>query len=124
VLRLKPLNCQLVNARGSRGAGPSRIRTGQNRSRRLQLVTSDYVLYGGPKEVRAWTVRTGAAAPEAAGVIHPDFEKGFIRAEIIECADLVRLGSEQAVKDNGLLHVEGIEYLMEDGDIVYFRFNV
>jgi GTP-binding protein YchF len=78
----------------------------------------------GPKEVHAWTVRKGAAAPEAAGVIHSDFEKGFIRAEIMKYDDLVRLGSEQKVKDSGLLHIEGREYLIEDGDIVHFRFNV
>jgi hypothetical protein len=87
----------------------------------LHLITFFTV---GPKEVHAWTVRKGAAAPEAAGAIHTDFEKGFIRAEIIEYGDLVRLGSEQAVKDNGLLRVEGKEYLIEDGNIVYFRFNV
>jgi GTP-binding protein YchF len=78
----------------------------------------------GPKEVHAWTVRKGAMAPEAAGVIHTDFEKGFIRAEIMKCDDLFRLKTEAAVKENGLLHVEGREYLMEDGDICHFRFNV
>jgi ribosome-binding ATPase YchF (GTP1/OBG family) len=78
----------------------------------------------GQKEVHAWTVCKAAAAPDAAGVIHPNLENGFIRAEIIEYADLVRLGSEQAVQDNGLLLVEGKEYLVEDGDIVYIRFNV
>ncbi len=78
----------------------------------------------GPKEVHAWTVRKGATAPEAAGVIHSDFEKGFIRAEIMKCEDLFRLGNEQRVKDGGLLHIEGREYLIEDGDIVHFRFNV
>lgn len=78
----------------------------------------------GPKEVHAWTVRKGASAPDAAGVIHSDFEKGFIRAEIMQYDDLMRLGGEQAVKDNGLLRVEGKEYVIQDGDIVYFRFNV
>jgi hypothetical protein len=78
----------------------------------------------GPKEVHAWTVHKGALAPRASGVIHSDFEKGFIRAEIIKYNDLVRLGSEQAIKDSGLLHVEGREYEVEDGDIVHFRFNV
>jgi ribosome-binding ATPase len=78
----------------------------------------------GPKEVHAWTVRKGATAPEAAGVIHSDFEKGFIRAEIMKYEDLFRLGNEQKVKDNGLLHIEGRDYLIEDGDIVHFRFNV
>ncbi|HTR81164.1 MAG TPA: redox-regulated ATPase YchF [Bacteroidota bacterium] len=87
----------------------------------LQLLT---FFTAGPKEVHAWTVRKGASAPEAAGVIHSDFEKGFIRGEIIKYNDLIRLGSEQAVKDGGLLHIEGKEYLIEDGDIVHFRFNV
>ncbi len=87
----------------------------------LHLIT---FFTAGPKEVHAWTVRKGSTAPQAAGVIHSDFEKGFIRAEIMKYDDLVRLGSEQAVKDNGVLHIEGKEYLVEDGDIVHFRFNV
>jgi ribosome-binding ATPase len=78
----------------------------------------------GKKEVRAWTVRKGAKAPEAAGVIHTDFEKGFIRAEVMKYADLVRLGNEAAVKEAGLLRSEGKEYLVEDGDVMHFRFNV
>lgn len=78
----------------------------------------------GPKEVHAWTLRKGAMAPEAAGVIHTDFEKGFIRAEIMKCDDLFRLRTEAAVKSAGLLHVEGREYVMEDGDICHFLFNV
>ena len=78
----------------------------------------------GPKEVHAWTVPKGTLAPEAAGTIHSEFEQGFIRAEIMKCQDLFRLKNEQAVKDRGLLHVEGRDYAMEDGDIVYFRFNV
>jgi GTP-binding protein YchF len=87
----------------------------------LHLIT---FFTAGPKEVHAWTVRKGATAPQAAGVIHSDFEKGFIRAEIMKYEDLVSLGSEQAVKDGGLLHIEGKEYVVEDGDIVHFRFNV
>lgn len=87
----------------------------------LHLIT---FFTAGPKEVHAWTVKKGSTAPQAAGVIHSDFEKGFIRAEIMKFDDLARLGSEQAVKDGGLLHIEGKEYLMEDGDIVHFRFNV
>ncbi|MHB1049991.1 MAG: redox-regulated ATPase YchF [Bacteroidota bacterium] len=78
----------------------------------------------GPKEVHAWTLRKGAMAPEAAGVIHTDFEKGFIRAEIMKCDDLFKFKTEAAVKENGLLHVEGREYVLEDGDICHFRFNV
>ena len=78
----------------------------------------------GPKETHAWTVRKDATAPEAAGVIHTDFQKGFIRAEIMKCDDLFRLGDEQKVKEAGLLHVEGHEYIIQDGDICHFRFNV
>ena len=78
----------------------------------------------GKKETRAWTVRTGSTAPQAAGVIHTDFEKGFIRAEVMKYADWERLGSEQAVKDAGQYRIEGKEYIVGDGDIMYFRFNV
>jgi GTP-binding protein YchF len=78
----------------------------------------------GEKETRAWTVRRGAAAPEAAGVIHTDFERGFIRAEVQSFDDLRRLGSEQAVKEAGLYRVEGKEYIVQDGDVMFFRFNV
>ncbi|MBD3638767.1 MAG: redox-regulated ATPase YchF [Crocinitomicaceae bacterium] len=78
----------------------------------------------GVKEVRAWTVPVGATAPEAAGVIHSDFEKGFIRAEVIKYNDFVELGSELAVKEAGKLKVEGKGYVVEDGDIMHFRHNV
>ncbi len=78
----------------------------------------------GEKECRAWTVHKGASAPEAAGVIHTDFEKGFIRAEVQKYEDILRLGSEQAVKDAGLYRVEGKEYIVQDGDVMFFRFNV
>ena len=78
----------------------------------------------GKKETRAWTVRTGSTAPQAAGVIHTDFEKGFIRAEVMKYADWERLGSEQAVKDAGQYRIEGKEYIVGDGDIMDFRFNV
>jgi hypothetical protein len=78
----------------------------------------------GPKEARAWTVRRGAAAPEAAGVIHTDFEKGFIRAETISCADYIALNGEQGAKEAGKLRLEGKEYLVADGDVFHFRFNV
>jgi ribosome-binding ATPase len=87
----------------------------------LDLVTFFTV---NPKEAHAWTVRKGSTASQAAGVIHTDFERGFIRAEIIKLADLERLGSEQAIKDHGLLHVHGREYVVEDGDVMYVRFNV
>jgi hypothetical protein len=78
----------------------------------------------GPKEARAWTVRKGAVAPEAAGVIHTDFEKGFIRAETISYADFVACGGEAKAKEQGKLRVEGKEYVVQDGDVMHFRFNV
>lgn len=78
----------------------------------------------GVQEVRAWTITKGFTAPQAAGVIHTDFEKGFIRAEVIKYADFVALGSENACKDAGKLGVEGKTYVVEDGDIMHFRFNV
>ena len=78
----------------------------------------------GKKETRAWTVRKGAKAPQGAGVIHTDFEKGFIRAEVMSYDDWERLGSEQAVKDAGQYRIEGKEYVVKDGDIMYYRFNV
>lgn len=78
----------------------------------------------GPKEVRAWTFPSGSLAPQTAGVIHTDFEKGFIRAEVIKYEDYVQLGSEQACKEAGKMHVEGKEYEVKDGDVMHFRFNV
>lgn len=78
----------------------------------------------GVKEVRAWTVHKGATAPQAAGVIHTDFEKGFIRAEVIGYNDYVQYGSEAAVRDAGKMGVEGKEYIVKDGDVMHFRFNV
>ncbi len=78
----------------------------------------------GPKEVRAWTVKVGATAPQAAGVIHTDFEKGFIRAEVIAYDDYVSFGSEAKVKEAGKMKVEGKEYIVKDGDVMHFRFNV
>lgn len=78
----------------------------------------------GEKEVRAWTIHKGDTAPKAAGVIHTDFEKGFIRAEVIHYNDFVTLGSESACRDAGKLSVEGKEYIVQDGDLMHFRFNV
>jgi len=96
-----------------------------------KLIRSAYALLelqtyftAGEKEVRAWTVKSGSTAPQAAGVIHTDFEKGFIRAEVMKYADFVELGSEQAVREAGKLNIEGKEYIVEDGDIMHFRFNV
>ena len=81
-------------------------------------------LTAGKKECRAWTIRQGATAPEAAGTIHSDFERGFISAQICNFEDLKRLGSEKAVKEAGLMRTEGKTYAMCDGDVVEFRFNV
>jgi len=78
----------------------------------------------GPKEVRAWTVRSGATAPQAASVIHTDFEKGFIRAEVIGFDDFVEGGGEAGAKEAGKWRLEGKDYLVQDGDVVHFRFNV
>lgn len=96
-----------------------------------QLIRASYTLLGlisyltaGPKEVRAWTIARGTRAPQAAGKIHSDFERGFIRAEIVSYDDLIREGSMNAVKEKGLLRSEGKEYVVQDGDVVLFRFNV
>jgi GTP-binding protein YchF len=78
----------------------------------------------GPTETRAWTIKKGMTAPQAAGVIHTDFEKGFIRAETISYDDMIKEGSEKAVKEAGKMRSEGKEYVMKEGDIVLFRFNV
>ena len=76
------------------------------------------------QEVRAWTVKKGATAPQAAGVIHTDFEKGFIKAEIVSFADLVDCGSIAEARSKGKARIEGKDYVMQDGDVVEFRFNV
>ncbi|WP_041327803.1 redox-regulated ATPase YchF [Robiginitalea biformata] len=78
----------------------------------------------GEKEVRAWTIPVGSSAPQAAGVIHTDFEKGFIRAEVISYDDYIRYGSEAKVREAGKMRVEGKEYIVQDGDVMHFRFNV
>ena len=78
----------------------------------------------GKKEVRAWTFQTGAKAPEAAGAIHSDFEKGFIKAEVFHCHELFELGSEHKVREKGKLRIEGKDYRVQDGDVIHFRFNV
>ncbi|NNE27072.1 MAG: redox-regulated ATPase YchF [Saprospiraceae bacterium] len=99
---------------------------GTNRVIRSCYKLLDLITYftAGEKEVRAWTVRKGSKAPQAAGVIHTDFEKGFIRAEVIKYNDYVEHGSESAVKEVGKLSVEGKEYIVKDGDVMHFRFNV
>ena len=96
-----------------------------------QLVVKGYDLLGlmsyltaGPKEVRAWTIEKGTKAPQAAGKIHSDFERGFIRAEVVSYDDLMACGSMAAAKEKGLVRSEGKDYVMKDGDVVLFRFNV
>ena len=89
-----------------------------------KLLDLETFLTAGPKEVRAWTYRKGSKAPQCAGVIHTDFERGFIRAEIIKYEDYIHYGSEAAVKEAGKMHIEGKDYVFQDGDIVVFRFNV
>jgi GTP-binding protein YchF len=96
-----------------------------------RVIRAGYELLGlqtyftaGVKEVRAWTVKVGATAPEGAGVIHTDFQKGFIRAEVVAYDDFVTLGGEQGAKDAGKWRLEGKDYILKDGDVVHFRFNV
>lgn len=96
-----------------------------------KLISATYSLLGlatyftaGSDEVRAWTFKKGMKAPECAGIIHTDFQKGFIKAEVMSYDDLVSCGDEKKVKENGKMRLEGKEYLMQDGDICYFRFNV
>jgi hypothetical protein len=90
----------------------------------FSLLNLETFITAGPMEVKAWTYRKGWKAPQCAGVIHTDFEKGFIRAEVIKYNDYVELGSEAAVRDAGKLYVEGKDYVVQDGDIMHFRFNV
>ena len=96
-----------------------------------RLIRAGYTLLGlqtyftvGPKEVRAWTVQVGATAPQAAGVIHTDFEHGFIRAEVISYADFIACKGEHGAKEAGKMRLEGKEYIVHDGDVMHFRFNV
>ncbi|KGP62636.1 GTP-binding protein, partial [Legionella norrlandica] len=96
-----------------------------------KVIRAGYELLGlqtyftaGVKEVRAWTIHKGATAPQAAGVIHTDFEKGFIRAEVIAYDDFIRFGGEQGAKEAGKLRLEGKDYIVRDGDVMHFRFNV
>ena len=104
---------------------------GVNSSGVDQLIKSAYRVLGltsfltaGEKEVRAWTIRQGSRAQDAAGAIHSDIARGFIRAEIVSYDDLVRVGSYAAARDQGLLRLEGKDYIMQEGDVVNFRFNV
>lgn len=89
-----------------------------------QLLNLSTYFTAGVQEVRAWTIQKGWKAPQAAGVIHSDFERGFIKAEVISYEDFVKYGSEAACRENGRLRIEGKEYIVQDGDIMHFRFNV
>ena len=97
----------------------------------MRLVRAGYQFLGlvtfftvGPVECRAWTVRAGTRAPQAAGAVHTDFERGFIKAEVVRALDLVAAGSEHAAREKALLRVEGREYVVQDGDVIHFKFNV
>jgi hypothetical protein len=96
-----------------------------------RIIRAGYQLLGlqtfftaGPKEVRAWTVRRGVTAPQAAGVIHTDFERGFIRAEVVAFEDFVQYNGEQGAREAGKWRLEGKDYVVRDGDVMLFRFNV
>ena len=96
-----------------------------------KLIRASYKLLGlisyltaGPTETRAWTIKNGTKAPQAAGKIHSDFERGFIKAEIVSYDDLMACGNYNAAKEKGLVRMEGKEYVVKDGDVVLFRFNV
>ena len=96
-----------------------------------KLIRASYDLLGllsyltsGEDETRAWTIKKGTKAPQAAGKIHTDFERGFIRAEVINYQDLLDCGSSAAAKEKGLMRLEGKEYVVQDGDVILFRFNV
>ncbi len=90
----------------------------------FRLLNLEVFFTVGPKEIRAWTIRKGATAPQAAGAIHSDLERGFIRAEVIKYHDFITLGSENACKEKGKLFIEGKNYIVQDGDILHIRFNV
>ena len=101
------------------GAGP-----GPAGPRRVPRARAADLPDRGPKETRAWTIPVGATAPEAAGVIHTDFQRGFIKAEIVSYDDLIAAGSMAAARAAGKVRIEGKDYVMRDGDVVEFRFNV
>lgn len=87
----------------------------------LDLIT---FFTGNPNELRAWSIKRGSTAYEAAGRIHSDFQRGFIRAEVTKAEDLIRWGSEGAVKEHGVMSLQGKDYIVQEGDVIYFRFNV
>ena len=103
---------------------------GLNKTGLNQLIKEGYDLLNlytfftsGPEESRAWTVEKNTLAPKAASVIHTDFEKNFIRAEVVKCEDFIKYGSAEKCKENGKLRIEGKDYIVKDGDILYFRVN-
>ncbi len=108
-----------LNDRGLEEPAVNKLIRAAYRALKLQTFFTE-----GPKEVRAWTIRAGTTAPKAAGVIHSDMERGFIRAEVKKSSDFIRLGSEQACKQAGKFHIEGKNYIVRDGDIFHVRFNV
>ena len=110
---------EFLNAYGYTQTGLMRMI--QSAYRLLNLST---FITAGPKEVRAWTYRSGISAPECAGIIHGDFERGFIRAEVIAYEDFIQYGGEKGARDAGKWRLEGRDYIMRDGDVVHFRFNV
>ena len=125
------LECELMELDDRGGARAARVvrrrrSPGSNQLARKGFHTLGLQTYltAGPKESRAWTIRKGWTAPQAAGVIHTDFQRGFIKAEIVSFDDLVAAGSMNAAKAAGKVRMEGKEYVMADGDVVEFRFNV
>ncbi len=139
---LKNENCEILIIAAQLEADISELETDEEKIEFLEdaglnepgvnkLIQSAYELLNlktfftvGPKEIRAWTIKTGMTAPEAAGVIHSDLQRGFIRAEVMKYNDFIELGSEQKCKESGKLQVEGKNYIVEDGDILNIRFNV
>ncbi len=118
-LESKDERMEFIEAMGLEEPGVNRIIRAA-----YKLLNLNTYFTAGEKEVRAWTIQKGWKAPQAAGVIHTDFEKGFIRAEVIKYNDFIKFGSESAVKEAGKMGVEGKEYVVEDGDVMHFRFNV
>ena len=100
-------------------------KTGLNKLIRAgyELLKLDTFFTSGPKESRAWTIKKNTPAPKAAGVIHSDFEKNFIRAEAVSCEDFIKYGSAEKCKERGKLRIEGKDYIVKDGDVLYFRVN-
>lgn len=114
-----PEAAELLKELGQDESGLDQLAAVAQKALRLQSY-----LTAGPKEVRAWAIPIGATAPEAAGVIHTDFEKGFIKAEVVSCNDLIAAGSLQAARAAGKARLEGKDYVMKPDDVVEFRFNV